>query len=199
VQHDLDERDEGRAESVQLPVRPRLLAAVALAAAAAGCGGSEKPKSAPAPQRPVVLVSGRDDHGLLARRSIALLDEPEGRPVSRVADGTLAAVTGSRGEWLRVRALEGPRAGGWVDDFYLRGTAHVVPTGGSCAVRAYARAGAGRSRPLPASAQVELLGVERAEGGAWVHVRALAPARDAWVPRAAVRELAIRPAASCKR
>jgi hypothetical protein len=70
---------------------------------------------------PVVLVSGRDDHGLLREHSVRLFREPGSAAVAgEVHDGRLARVIEARGQWLRVRALGAPAAEGWVDDFYLR-------------------------------------------------------------------------------
>lgn len=120
-----------------------------------------------AAQRELLLVSGRDDHGLVAESDVALAGRPGGARTAEVADGTLVRVLASRGEWTRVESVEGPRAAGWVNDFYLRGVLHA------CA------------RGLPRSAQVELLGL--AEGR--VRVRTVEGAREALVPRAALFEL----------
>lgn len=73
---------------------------------------------------PVVLLSGRDDHGLLAEREVALVGAPGAtRAVTQVADGTLVRVLDERGEWLRVQSLLQPQAVGWVNDYYLRNRA----------------------------------------------------------------------------
>ena len=130
-----------------------------------GCGGGG---AGGVPERELVLVSGRDDHGLLVQERVTLAAEPEGEPEqASVGDGTLVRVVETRGEWLRVRTVEGRRAEGWVNDYYLRGTVHVCAPG------------------LPRSAQAEILSV----GPRGVRVRTVEGARVADVPRASVSEL----------
>ena len=70
---------------------------------------------------PVVLVSGRDDHGRLREQAIRLYREPGSAAIAgEVDDGRLARVIEARGQWLRVRALGEPPVEGWLDDIYLR-------------------------------------------------------------------------------
>jgi len=70
---------------------------------------------------PVVLVSGRDDHGLLREHEVRLYREPGSAALAgELHDGRLARVIEARGQWLRVRALGEPSVEGWLDDFYLR-------------------------------------------------------------------------------
>jgi hypothetical protein len=103
-----------------------------------GLGGSTgapaTPGTAPVVEEPrLVLVSGRDDHGMVVADQVRLYDEPEGdRTVSSVHDGTLAEVLSVDGQWLQVRTVEGPPAIGWVDDFSLRGQARLVGPAPSC-------------------------------------------------------------------
>ncbi len=122
------------------------LAAVALllvGSAAAGCAsaatddavrhvGSSAPASGPADR--LVLVSGRDDHGMVAEDQVPVYDEPEGSHVTgQVEDGTLARVLGTDGQWQRIETVEGKhRVSGWVDDFFLRGEARLVGPAPSC-------------------------------------------------------------------
>ncbi len=69
----------------------------------------------------VVMISGRDDHGLLQEPSVSLFSAPQGDTVvARTPDGTFARVVDQRGEWIRVQLLGNPQAVGWVDDYYLR-------------------------------------------------------------------------------
>lgn len=69
----------------------------------------------------IVMISGRDDHGLLQEPSVSLFDAPQGDTVvARTPNGTFARVVEQRGEWLRVQLLGNPQAVGWVDDYYLR-------------------------------------------------------------------------------
>ncbi|HEX9994627.1 MAG TPA: hypothetical protein VGB14_16980 [Acidimicrobiales bacterium] len=134
-----------------------------------GCGGDDGGNAGagaaePAPARRVLIVSGRDDHGLLAEPAVALVTAPDATaPTGSVPDGTLVEVVATRGEWAKVRALEGAPAEGWVNDFYLRGTAHVACT----------------------NEQVELLAVDDDR----VQVRPAAGGPSEWVDRDAVSEL----------
>ena len=136
--------------------------------------------------RGVLLVSGRDDHGLVELSRVPLLDDVDGRATTSVEDGTLVRLLDVDGQWHRVQALEGG-AGGWVDDFRLRGVAHLVGSGPSC------RPVLG-ARRVEAGAQVELL--EVATGG--VLVRLLAePDEGGVVPVAALRQEPPRTAGGC--
>jgi hypothetical protein len=152
----------------------RSAAIVALGAALGGAlllsgfGGESK---RPEVGRPIVLVSGRDDHGLLVQKTVGLSRFAGGPATTRVPDGTLVRVEATRGEWLQVRTLERTSARGWVNDYYLRGTAHVTR----------------RVAPLPRNAHVELLELK----GARVRARSIESGRVAWVPRTALAELPI--------
>ena len=138
--------------------------------------------AAVSPVAPLVLVSGRDDHGELASPAVAVFSGPgSSRPVGAVRDGTLARVVGLEGTWLHVRTLEGPRVEGWVDDFYLRRELHLVGAGPTCRVTL-----AGRAQPAGEQAVV----LEVSDGRA--RVRVVHGAATGWVPRAAVHELAPR-------
>jgi len=152
--------------------RPAAVALVALVALGTGCAAGAEPVSSP--QRPVLLISGRDDHGLLAESAVGLAQRPDGSPpTARVPDGTLVAVVETSGEWARVRTLEGQGAEGWVHDYYLRGIAHVA-----CS-----------------NEPVELLAV-RAER---VRVRPADGGPPRWVPRDTVGELPTPPAETSRR
>ena len=100
--------------------RALLLLAVALAA----CGGSGDPTPTPGGAGAIVLVSGRDDHGLLQMAEVPLVTEPEGTEVAtRVPDGAFAEVLEIRGTWLLIRPIADPSSSGWIDDFWLRSRA----------------------------------------------------------------------------
>jgi hypothetical protein len=107
---------------------------VALLVAGAGTAGLASGRSWPDVQRPVLLVSGRDDHGLVELASVPLLDRPEGRPVGVVQDGGLVRVLQVQGTWHRVADLRSPSKG-WVEDYRLRGTVHLVGGGSDCRPR----------------------------------------------------------------
>lgn len=174
MRDDLDEPHEGDGEPDDLPVRAAAII-VGLGAVLGGAlflsGFGEETKRV-AVERPIVLVSGRDDHGLLVQKTVGLSRFAGGEVTTRVPDGTLVRVEATRGEWLQVRTLERTAARGWVNDFYLRGTVHLV-----------------RPAPhFPLNTQVELLAVE----GSRVRVRALQSKRVGWIARNAVSELAAR-------
>ena len=176
MRDDLGKRDEGGGEPGDLPVRAAVVI-VGLGAVLGGVlllmgfGKEKKPVSV---QRPIVLVSGRDDHGLLVQKTVGLSRFAGGEPTTRIPDGTLVRVEATRGEWLQVRALERTSARGWVNDYYLRGTAHL--------------AGGARGRRVgsfPFAAQVEIVAVKAGR----VRVRSLDGTQETWVPRPTVTEL----------
>lgn len=125
--------------------RPRLAtalvaAALLVGAAVIGEAVSDDPTSADVASTTVeprlVLVSGRDDHGMVVTDKVPLYDAPQGaRQVGDVRDGTLVEVLETDGQWLQVSTVEGPDATGWVDDFVLRGEARLVGAPPSCSVR----------------------------------------------------------------
>lgn len=149
---------------------------------AAGTSASRRPVALvrpPAPG-PVVLVSGRDDHGELASAVVAVHSAAGSTTVTGdVRDGTLARVEAVQGTWLQVRTLEGPPVQGWVDDFYLRREIHLVgpPPGCRLALDGHA---------LPAGQQAVVLDVRARQ----VRVQLVGGATTGWAPRAAVHELA---------
>lgn len=168
MQHDLGERHQGHRESGDLPLIPHLralLLAAALGLLAQGCAAS-----APGP---VVLVSGRDDHGLVARARVELQRSPDDPAVTgSLPDGTFVRVVGQRGQWLEVRSFTVPPEQGWVNDFSLR----------SVAVRT--------DRP----AQVRFADAAVRDGVLMVHVRPVSePAAGEWVPASILREVGARP------
>lgn len=148
--------------------------AVTLVPATAGLGSSAEDGTGR-----IVLVSGRDDHGLPALAAVPLQTAPEGaRTASAVPDGSLAEVTSTHGEWLQVRTLEGAPRQGWVNDYYVRGTVHLVGRAPSCRVRL-----GGHDHPAGQQATVEAVRPYR------VLVRALHDGSEGWVPRSHLQEL----------
>jgi len=161
------------------------------------CGGEDVRRApqqrAAAPAsvaRPILLVSGRDDHGMRARARVRLLGAPRfGAPVrAAVPDGALVRVLVARGEWVRVRALERRRAAGWVHDFDLRGTAHLIDLV-TCGARLSAQPGAPAARRVQRNAQVEMLEAARRAGATWVRVRTVVDHAGGWVRARAIHEL----------
>jgi hypothetical protein len=116
VQHDLGERHQGHAESGNVSLIRAVLLAAAFGLVAGSCGGAPG-------NGQIVLVSGRDDHGLVSQAAVGLAREPGERtyPAS-LPDGTFARVLERRSEWLKIRAIGGDQAG-WVNEFYLRDAA----------------------------------------------------------------------------
>lgn len=154
----------------------------------AGTSASSRSATVITPEAPgpVVLVSGRDDHGELASAHVSVHAVPGSAPASgEIRDGTLARVVALEGTWLEVRTLEGPAVQGWVDDFYLRREIHLVGPTPSCRSNLAGHA-------LDAGEQAVVLDVR----GRQVRVQLLsgAPAgpTTGWVSRAAVHELAPR-------
>ncbi|GAB3773005.1 hypothetical protein FB382_002724 [Nocardioides ginsengisegetis] len=114
-------------------------AALLVAVGLHGLGGSSAaPASMGTPsvvEKPrLVMVSGRDDHGMVAEEKVPLYDGPDAaHQVDAVYDGTLAEVLSIDGQMLQVRTVEGRPAIGWVDDFFLRGEVRLVGKAPSCA------------------------------------------------------------------
>jgi hypothetical protein len=88
---------------------------VALLLTLVGCGeaGDSKPSTESA-LRPVLLVSGKDEHGEVELRAVPLYDAPRGRPTNAVRDGTLVRVTKGPGAVARGVEPDRPDGGGRV-------------------------------------------------------------------------------------
>jgi hypothetical protein len=149
-----------------------------------GCGGAASGDASPRPDGRMVLVSGRDDHGLLAHERVPVYDGPASEEkVGTVPDGTLAHVTRTDGSWLHVVAAEGRPVDGWVDDFYLRGVVHLVGAAPSCEARV-------DGRPVTAGVQVVVHDLRDGQ----VLVSGVAdPGVRGWASREDVQELAPQP------
>ncbi|HKP54343.1 MAG TPA: SH3 domain-containing protein [Chloroflexia bacterium] len=82
-------------------------------------GGQSTPK--PGVVGRVLMVSGRDDHGLVQDPVVPLYKAPDDDTVvARVPDGTFVRVVDQRHEWIRVQMITNTQATGWVNDYYLR-------------------------------------------------------------------------------
>ena len=169
MQHHQCQRHQGHREPGDLPLI-RLLPALALAAAlglvAQGCAAG-----APGP---VVLVSGRDDHGLVQRAAVGLQRSPDDPAFKgSVPDGTFVRVLGQRGPWFEVRSFTTPPEQGWVNDFSLR----------NVAVRT--------DRPV----QVTFLDAAVRDGALMVQVRPVSDttAPGEWIAASSLREIGARP------
>lgn len=157
-----------------------LLGLVGVGLAVSGCGGAASGNEGQRPDGRLVMVSGRDDHGLPAQATVALYGAPGGSDtVGEVADGTLVHVTRIEGSWLRVATAEGPAAAGWVDDFFLRGEVRLVGAAPTCASRLGGESVAGGT-PVVVSA---------VRGGRALVASSADPQRRGWVPRGELQEL----------
>lgn len=153
--------------------------AVAVVGLAAGLLGLVRAGEAGG-DRSIVLLSGRDDHGIAVRDTVPLHDAPDGEVVAEVPADALAEVHGQRPPWLRVTVLEGSPVTGWVDDFLVRGDLHMVdPDAPACAVTTDVGV-------LPPSARVRVVDIHES-GMVGVHAAAGGPEHH--VPRGLVREL----------
>jgi hypothetical protein len=159
--------------------------AVALAllggGATACASGTSNANVAPPGDRRLVMVSGRDDHGLLATKTVALYDRPaSGHVIAEVPDGTLLRVTETDGTWQHVITAEGPAVGGWVDDYYLRGELRLVGQPPTCRSRI-------DGAPVPGGTLVTVWRID----GRRIQVRAVAGHQQAgWARRTDLQELA---------
>jgi hypothetical protein len=142
-----------------VPLIRTLLLVAALGLVAGSCGGS-----APA-NGTIVLVSGRDDHGLVRQAAVGLARAPgETTYPASVPDGTFARIIEQRNEWLKVRAI-GSDQDGWVNDFYLRRVAvGLQPARQVTFLDAAVRDGA---------VMVQVRGREETSAGIWVTASSL--------------------------
>lgn len=128
----------------------------------------------------LVLVSGRDDHGMLAQEQVEVYDAPASTKASgRIPDGTLARVVQADGQWMRIETAEGKPVSGWIDDFFLRGEAHLVGPAPECRPQV-------SNQVQEAGLVVVVHGVREDE--VLVESAGETPVRG-WTPREAVQEL----------
>jgi hypothetical protein len=127
VYHDLRQSHQGHEQPGHLSLArrawPWIFGALVMLSVASGlfARGARQPVTA---RGPILLVSGRDDHGLLAQPTIALTSAPRAESrVAQISDGTLVRVLEERGEWLRVQAIASPQPAGWINSYHLRSRA----------------------------------------------------------------------------
>lgn len=172
MQHDLGQRHQGHREPGDLPLirhLPALVLAAALGLMAQGCAAGTP--------GPIVLVSGRDDHGLVQRAAVGLQRSPDDVALGgSVPDGTFVRVLAQRGQWLEVRSFSATPEQGWVNDFFLR----------SAAIRT--------DRP-DRVAQMTFLDAAVRDGTLMVQVRPVSDttAPGEWIPASSLREVGARP------
>ena len=160
--------------------------AVALALVVLACS----PEEPSGPARPLVYVSGLDDHLLPARSTVPVHSAPEGPVIAEVPVDVLAWARGSRGEWVEVEVAEGASQRGWVADYYLRGELHVVSSEAPhCPVPAVRALGDPPDQGLDPSTRVELVDLQSHQGRWWVQVRSLGTGEEWWVERPTLSEV----------
>jgi hypothetical protein len=121
----------------------------------------------------IVLVSGRDDHGLLETPHIPLYPTPgSNAALALLHDGDFARVLEIRGNWLRIQALTPAQETGWIDDYYLRGKALRTDGGG----------------------QVEFAAARLVNEQVYIAVYPLGQKTEVitWLPNTALREVGVR-------
>lgn len=160
--HDhLDKRDEKHRQPRDLPLIRTLVLGTALVLQ--GCAAAE----------PIVMASGRDDHGLVQRPALGLQRSPTDPALSgSVQDGRFVRILRTDGPWRYVRAIQPPDGEGWIDDHYLRGEAV-------------------RTDVTPPR-QVTFLAAELRDGLAWIRVREKSGGSESWVTAGALREIGAR-------
>ena len=156
---------------------PRLIAVglvlLALGALIGWAVAAFSPVSLPSQQRPagdIVMISGRDDHGLLRDSRVKLQRGPDDETaVGFAANGSFARVVEQRGEWLKVQLVEDAEGLGWVNDFYLRGRMLRTDGGG----------------------QVDLADARIVEGKLFIGVRPVADSSGelVWIDPSALQEI----------
>ena len=140
-------------------------------------------------QRPLVYVSGLDDHLLPATDEIAVHDAVGGVVTGHVPAGTLVWVHDEQGEWLDVATAEGTPLRGWVADFHLRGELHVVdPDAPGCPVPTAHHPEEAVHHHLDASTRVEMIDLYPGPTETWVQVRSLRTDYTSWVRRDTLSE-----------
>lgn len=161
-----------------------LLAMVAIVIVLTSLGATRGATDTAATDGPIVLVSGRDDHGQQVADQLPLHDRPDGAAVDTIAADTLAEVRATSGTWLLVASLEGEPSEGWIDEFLVRGELHVVsPDTPACPVPTVEGA-------LPASARVQVADVHHAGVGSDpIGVVTVADGIEHHVDRTRLREL----------
>jgi hypothetical protein len=163
-------------------VKAALAIALAAVPVSAGCGG---PAASQHSDRAVVMISGRDDHGLVASQNVLLMSAPGGGSVvGPLPDGTLAEVRRVRGTEVEISAFG---VTGWVDDFEVRGDVRLAGPPPTCEVRL-------AGRRYPAGTRVEVVNVS----AGWATVHTLAgDSTTGQVPVSSLFELAPAPGARC--
>lgn len=135
-----------------------------------------------------VLVSGVDDHGLLAEPNIYLLSEAKALAFTNehIHSGIVAAVLEIRQDGLRrfyrVRAADGQT--GWVSDYNIRRVAYLYDAQKSTITLYYAPNGTAHT-DVPNISPVQLLDPTQPD---WWLVRTADGTAEGWVPASNIKE-----------
>jgi hypothetical protein len=152
-----------------------LAATTACRASAEHTGGGERGVWGPV----LVYLSGLDDHHLEAYETVSLHRDPGGLVVAQAPTDSLAWAHDQAGGWLEVEMVDNPDLRGWVSDYHVRGSLHLVdPAAPGCPVPAGHLPGRVHDQVAP-STQVRLIDLADAAPDSWVLVRTL-PGGDAW-------------------
>lgn len=147
-----------------------------------GCARQAAPETDTGDGR-LVMVSGRDDHGLVQTDDVPVhTDTTYSHVAGSIHDGTLVRVVQRDGMAMRVSTVEGPSVSGWLDDFHLRGQVRLVGAPPTCAVEV-------GGEELPGGTLALLYGAKGSRVLVETQPSAGQEAHRGWVPRADVQEL----------
>ncbi len=193
---------------MHFPMRQYLLILALCTLLLTACSGAETAVSTPIPtavaisgaagetlatqEGPLwVLLSGVDEHGLIAEHELTLLQEPDAAAVvgPLVHTGIPAAVLEIRHggpqnlqRFYRVETVNGDV--GWISDYYVRRVAYLYDAE-SETVPIFAAPDGQEVARLP---NVSPVAIKQPEGEAWWLVQAVEDGTVGWVPAALVKE-----------
>ena len=138
-----------------------------------------------------IMLSGVDEHGLIAEDNLVLFDEPNNEDAASTLVHTGTAVvpqeirqTGPQGlrRFYRVQTIDGKM--GWISDYYVRRVAYVFNENGTT-VPLYAAPGEREIKQLPNVTPVK---IKEPTQGEWWIVQTIDGETFGWVEAAFVKE-----------